>query len=309
MGKFWKIGDVRIARVEEMSSPGFRPDQQFPDFDPGIFDRHPELKSLERIDPQTGATIASIHSWVVWTGNEVVIIDTASGNDKIRTDPKFQRFHMLNTSFLDRLAAIGAGPDDVTMVINTHMHVDHSGWNTVKRNGKWMPTFPKARYVFGRDEYRNWQPGGVTATAQPEGVPVIEDSITPIVEANDVLWIGDGDQILPGITAHALPGHTSGQLGIRVTSGGDVGWFSGDTMHRAMQVFEPELNCFLCENSKVAEATRKAFLQTCADEGAMIFPAHFDAPHAGRVGNRADGGFRFVGVPAQEISQTQQVSQ
>jgi glyoxylase-like metal-dependent hydrolase (beta-lactamase superfamily II) len=294
----WQIGNMRIARVEEIRGPGFAPQQQFPDYDPAIFDRFPALRDLDRIDAATGRTIASIHAWILWTGDQIVIVDTASGNGKTRTDPKYARFHMLDTPFLDRLAAVGAAPDDVTMVINTHMHVDHSGWNTMQRGGKWVPTFPNARYVFGREEYRNWQPGGVTALAQPEGVPVVEDSVTPVIGAAPVVWIGDGDTILPGVTAHALPGHTSGQLGIRVTSRGDVGWFCGDVMHRAMQVFDPDLNCFLCENNDVAPVTRRRFLETCATEGAMVFPAHFDRPHAGRIRRRPDGGFALHGVAA-----------
>jgi glyoxylase-like metal-dependent hydrolase (beta-lactamase superfamily II) len=298
MTDHWQIGDIRIARVEELCSPGFAPQQQFPDYDPAIFDRFPELRDLDRIDPATGRTIASIHSWIAWIGDQIVVIDTASGNGKTRLDPKYARFHMLDTPFLDRLAAAGAAREDVTMVINTHMHVDHSGWNTMERGGEWVPTFPNARYVFGREEYRNWQPGGVTALAQPEGVPVLDDSVTPVIGAAEVIWIDDGDTILPGVTAHALPGHTSGHLGIRVASRGDVGWFSGDVMHRAMQVFDPDLNCFLCENNAVAPLTRRRFLDTCAAEGAMVFPAHFDRPHAGRIRRRPDGGFALQGVPA-----------
>lgn len=298
MTSCWRIGEARIARVEEFSSPGFLLRQQFPDFDPAIFERHPELKALDRIDGETGRTYASIHAWVMWIGGELVVVDTASGNHKVRTDPKYARFHMLDTPFLDRLSEAGAAPVDVSIVINTHMHVDHSGWNTVLRGGQWVPTFPNARYVFGREEYANWRSGGVTALAQPEGVPVIEDSIEPVIGAAPVIWMEDGDEILPGVTAHALPGHTSGQLGIRVESQGEVGWFSGDVMHRAMQVFEPGLNCFLCENNDVAPVTRKRFLERCAAENAMIFPAHFDRPHAGRIGRRADGGFRFEGVAA-----------
>lgn len=298
MTSFWRIGEARIARVEEFASPGFLLRQQFPDFDPAIFARHPDLTALERIDGETGRTYASIHAWVMWIGDELVVVDTATGNHKPRTDPKFTRFHMLDTPFLDRLTAAGAAPADVTMVINTHMHVDHSGWNTMLRDGAWVPTFPNARYVFGAEEYRNWRPGGVTALAQPEGLATIEDSIEPVLGAAPVIWMADGDEILPGVTAHALPGHTSGQLGIRVASGGEVGWFCGDVMHRAMQVFEPELNCFLCENNELAPVTRRRFLETCAGEGAMIFPAHFDRPHAGRIARRDDGGFRFEGVAA-----------
>lgn len=292
----WRIGSVRVERIEEFSSPGFPPSMQFPDFDPAIFDEFPELRALDRLDPATGKTFASIHTWVVRYGDEIILVDTASGNSKVRTDPKYARFHMLDTDYLGRLAEAGVKPEDVSLVVNTHMHVDHSGWNTRLEGGRWVPTFPNARYVFGAEEYRNWQPGGVTALAQPEGVPVIEDSIEPVVAAGLVDWVRDGDELRPGITFRAAPGHTSGQLVVQVVSEGATGIFTGDVMHRAMQVFRPDLNCFLCENNAVAPVTRARLLEDCAARGVIIFPAHFGAPHAGRIGRRDDGGFRFIPV-------------
>lgn len=293
----WRIGDVVVERVEEFSSPGFPPSMQFPAYDPSIFEEFPELKGIDRIDPVTGNTFASIHTWLVRAGSEVILVDTASGNHKVRSDPKYARFHMLDTDYLGRLAEKGVRPDEVTLVVNTHMHVDHSGWNTRLEGGRWVPTFPRARYVFGAEEYRNWQPGGPTAAAQPEGIPVVEDSVVPVVEAGLVDWVGDGDELLPGITFHAAPGHTSGQLVMRVESGGEVGIFTADTMHRAMQVFKPDLNCFLCEDNTLAPVTRRRVLEACADAEALIFPAHFDRPHTGRVKRREGGGYRFEPVP------------
>ena len=296
---FWRIGDVTVTRIEEFSSPGYSPFLQFPDYDASIFDEFPELRDMDKLDPQTGRTFASIHSWLVRTGNEIILVDTATGNKKPRIDPKFERFHMLDSpAYLKNLAKTGVRPEDVTIVVNTHMHVDHSGWNTVLESNRWVPTFPNARYVFGRDEYANWQPGGVTAIAQPEGIPVIEDSITPIVEAGLVEWVGNGEELIPGITFHAAPGHTSGQLIMQVESAGDTAIFTGDCMHRAMQVYRPTLNCFLCENNDLAPVTRKMILERSATRKAMIFPAHFGAPHAGRIEHRdaakgAGGGYCF----------------
>lgn len=292
----WQVGKATIERIEEFCSPGFPPAVQFPDYTPGIFARHPELAGMDRIDPQTGNTFASIHSWLLRFGGETILIDTATGNGKVRTDPKFTRFHMLETDFLGRLAAAGVKPEDVSYVINTHMHVDHSGWNTMLVDGDWVPTFPNARYVFGEAEYRNWQAGGVTALAQPEGLPVIADSIEPVVSAGRVTWVSDGDMLIPGLSFHAMPGHTSGQLAVRLRSNDQTAWFSGDVLHRAMQVFEPRLNCFLCEDNELAPLTRAGFLETCAHDRALIFPAHFDRPHAGRIGRRSDGGYRFEPV-------------
>ena len=98
----------------------------------------------------------------------------------------------------------------------------------------------------------------------------------------------------------AAPGHTSGQLVLEVVSDGQMAIFTGDCMHRAMQVFKPDLNCFLCEDNTLAPVTRARLLERCADNDALIFPAHFDRPHAGRIARRADGGFRFIPVAPQD---------
>ncbi|MBW3096616.1 MBL fold metallo-hydrolase [Pseudohoeflea coraliihabitans] len=292
----WRIGDIAVERVEEFFSAGLALESQFVGFDPALFDQFPELSDMDRVDPETGRTFASIHSWLMRYGDEIILVDTASGNHKERLNPSYARFHMLDTDYLGVLKRAEVKPEDVSVVVNTHMHVDHSGWNTRLEDGRWVPTFPNARYVFGRDEYANWQPGGVTALAQPEGLAVIADSIDPIVDAEMVDWVSDGDELRPGLRFRAAPGHTSGQLVLEVTSQGETGIFTADTMHRAMQVFEPELNCAWCEDNSVAPVTRKQLLTHCAEQRALIFPAHFDRPHVGRIAHRDDGGFRFIPV-------------
>lgn len=292
----WKLGEVVIERIEEFTSPGLPLEMQFPAFDASMLQRNPDAKSLIRIDPETGKSIASIHTWLVRHQNNVILVDTATGNHKPRAVPRFARFNMLNTDYLGNLARAGVGVDDVTHVINTHMHIDHSGWNTKLEEGRWVPTFPRARYLLGREEYANWQAGGVSAIAKPEGLPVIADSVRPVVEAGLVDWVGDGDRPLPGFRFAAAPGHTAGQLVLWVESKGQVGVFTADTMHRAIQVIDPGLRSSQCDDGAIAEMTRRALLEQCARQNAMIFPAHFDAPHAGRVFSKKDGSFGFEPV-------------
>ena len=164
-----RIGGVEVARIEEMLTPGFDPAFLFPGFSAALLDEFPELRNPNFFHAETGKVMSSMHSWLLRIGDDVVLIDTGCGNHKHRSAKAFQRFHMLDLPFLDRLAAAGVRPEDVTYVINTHLHVDHVGWNTALVDDAWVPTFPRARYVFGAREYANWTKDGRSLRAQPEG--------------------------------------------------------------------------------------------------------------------------------------------
>jgi glyoxylase-like metal-dependent hydrolase (beta-lactamase superfamily II) len=104
--------------------------------------------------PERDALVLSMHAWVVKTGRHTVLIDTCIGNDKERM-PRAHR-HRMRTPFLERLRAAGTAPEDVDYVMCRHLHADHIGWTTVLKDGRWVPTFPKARYLFARIEYEHW---------------------------------------------------------------------------------------------------------------------------------------------------------
>ncbi|WP_205042308.1 MBL fold metallo-hydrolase [Rhodoligotrophos defluvii] len=290
-----RIGEVSVARIEEMLTPGFDPAFLFPAYSPALLEAFPILKSPNFLDPASGKLMSSMHSWLLRVGDDVVLIDTGCGNHKHRAPAAFQRFHMLNLPYLDRLAAAGVAPEDVTYVINTHLHVDHVGWNTVLIDGRWVPTFPKARYIFGAREYANWTSDGRSLRAQPEGGPVITDSVMPVVEAGLVDFVEPGDRLLGVITFDAAPGHTDGQLNIRVESNGEMGIFTADVLHQPMQIVCPTLNSRFCEDNERAPATRARLLNMAAEANAILFPQHFGAPHAGYA-RREGAGFAFEPV-------------
>ena len=236
-----------------------------------------------------------MQTWLVRDGRNVIVIDTGCGNGKKREFPAFSRFHKLDLPYLDRLAEAGVRPRDVTHVINTHLHVDHVGWNTVRDGDRWVPTFPNARYFFGADELTHWL-DPATAARAPETAPVIEDSVRPVVEAGKVETVRAGDEILPGLSFEAIPGHTLGQLGVRLRSQGASALFSGDVFHQPMQIVRPAWNSRFCEHQEIARVTRARVLDENADTGTIIFPSHFGAPHAGSI-RRSGAGYRFVPLP------------
>jgi glyoxylase-like metal-dependent hydrolase (beta-lactamase superfamily II) len=288
-----QIGTWQVQRVEEMLTPGFDPAFLFPHYDPAVLTEHPMLAAPEFFDAETGKLMSSMQSWLLRHGTHVIIIDTGCGNDKVRANAAFQRFHRLQLPYLERLAALGVQPEDVTMVINTHLHVDHVGWNTRLVDGHWVPTFPNARYLIGRQELAHWRDPEGGPALHPWGVPVIADSVDPVVNAGLVELIGDGDAVLPGMTVQAVPGHTAGQLAFWLDSEGQRGVFTADVFHQPMQIVRPDWNSCFCEIADVAIATRRKLLAEAAESEAVLFPSHPGKPHAGRVA-REGAGFRFV---------------
>jgi glyoxylase-like metal-dependent hydrolase (beta-lactamase superfamily II) len=288
-----KIGDIEVRRVEEMLRPGFDPAFLYPNYDPAILAEHPLLAQPQFFDHASARLMSSMQSWLVFAGHEIILIDTGCGNDKIREHPAFQRFHKLNLPYLENLAACGVQPEDVTIVFNTHLHVDHVGWNTRLHNDRWVPTFPRARYLLPRAELAHWHDPQGGPRAQPEGVPAILDSVDPIVEAKVVDLIAPGDEIVPGVRIEAVPGHTPHQVAVRIGAPGADGLFTADVFHQPMQIYRTDWNSRYCELPEVAIATRRRVFAEAADAHTVLFPSHTGAPHAGRIG-RENGGFAFL---------------
>lgn len=293
----FRLGDVTVQRVGEMLSPGFDPVFLFPDFDPAVFDEDPQLSGPNFWNAETGRLMSSMQSWLLRIGRDIVLIDTGCGNDKIRDEPAFRRFHQLASPYLDTLAQAGVQPEDVTVVINTHLHVDHVGWNTRLVEGEWVPTFPRARYLIGAAEWAHWQDPQGGPALHPQGMPAIADSVLPVWEAGRVELINHGDELLPGLSVQAAPGHTAGQLALKLHAGG---LFTADVFHQPMQIVRPEWNSRFCEVPDAAIATRRRILAAAAADGTVLFPSHPGAPHAGRVAS-TPAGLRFASLDAAEI--------
>jgi glyoxylase-like metal-dependent hydrolase (beta-lactamase superfamily II) len=292
----WTIGDVRITRVEELAGPFFVARDFFPQYDEAVFKEHEHWLAPDWYAPDIGMILASVHCWVVRTGGYTVLIDTCTGNGKRRET--FPPLHMLSTPWLDRLAAAGVQPEDVDFVMCTHFHFDHVGWNTRLDNGKWVPTFPKAKYLMPRGENDFWAQVCPTLPENDAMVCTYNDSVLPIIEAKRAELVDGDAEILPGFKLHPTPGHSPGQVRIDVSNGGKRGVFAGDVLHSPLQVHLPDWSTSFCVDGALSARTRRELLAHAAEHDAMVLPAHFAAPHALHVKARGDKFFPdFERVP------------
>jgi len=278
------VGDATLVRVEEMIDTSFTATGFFPAFQADALRPHLRWLVPRYYVEERDALVLSMHSWVVRTGRHTVLIDACVGNDKDRL-PR-AHWHQLRTPFLERLLAAGTAPEDVDYVMCTHMHADHVGWNTVLRDGRWVPTFPNARYLFSRLEYEHW-------LARPDPSPIrrnaVNDSVLPVVEAGQANMIEDGHEVDGTFTIELAPGHTPGNVHIRLASKGAEAVFAGDAIHHPIQVYRPDWSTVACFDPVASAASRLRLLERCCERGALLLPAHFAAPHGGRVLDARDG--------------------
>ena len=283
-----QIGELSVHRVEESCGPAIAASEFLVGLPDDAIEAQRDWLVPSAYDPASGNLVLSMHSWIVKTRHHTVLIDSCMGNGKTRSLPMM---HMLDTPWLSRLADRGVRPEQVDFVMCTHLHADHVGWNTRLRDGRWVPTFPNARYLFSRREFNHWDPrtGGAGGMGM-EGV--FEDSILPCVEAGQVTLVDDGYAVDDALVVEAAPGHTEGNSIIRARSAGSSGLFTGDCLHTPLQIAYPHVNSVACEDHAQATKTRRRILEECTERGHLMLPAHFPPPHVGQIARSGDG-FRY----------------
>ena len=143
----WTLGSISVTRIEEQLGPGGLPAQQFlVGFEREVIQQHLHWMLPNHYAPESDRLILSMHSWLIRTERQLILVDSCCGNRKERAG--MPHFHQLNTRYLENLRAAGVAPEQIDIVLCTHLHADHVGWNTRLENGRWVPTFPNARYLF-----------------------------------------------------------------------------------------------------------------------------------------------------------------
>ncbi len=269
-----QLGDISISRVVESEGPtpaGFL----LPDATEDNLRLHAEWMAPHFYDPQSGKLLMSIHSFILRTRHHTILVDTCLGNGKKRSVPNW---NMRDGPFLEDLRAAGVSPEQVDVVLCTHLHVDHVGWNTRLENGRWVPTFPNARYLFAREEWEHWRESKEEQTAE-----VMKDSVLPIIEAKQADLVESDHAIDDELRLEPTPGHTPGHVSLHLSSGGQEAVITGDMMHHPVQMAEVSWCSHFCVDKARAIATRKEFLSRYADRDVIILGTHFAAPVAGHI--------------------------
>jgi glyoxylase-like metal-dependent hydrolase (beta-lactamase superfamily II) len=288
-----KLGDVTVIRVEEMHGPvGMTPEQFFPGSPAHIWSEHRAMLVPDHLDAESDIVQVAMQTWALRSEGRTILIDTGVGNDKPR--PAVDAWDHLSLGYLQNLAEAGISPADVDLVINTHLHVDHVGWNTRLVDGEWVPTFPNATYLMPRVEFEYWNPANNSGIAGSVNENVFEDIVAPVHAAGQVQLWEDSHVIDGSLRLLAAPGHTPGASVVVLTSGNDKALFSGDIMHTPLQVMHPDHHSCFCEDPATARATRRDLLGWASDNTALVLPAHFSGHSALEVG-RSGNSFEIKG--------------
>jgi glyoxylase-like metal-dependent hydrolase (beta-lactamase superfamily II) len=284
------LGDVTVTRIKEFyGSVEMTPGQFFPDHPEGAAEEHRGLLAPDFWDPATGECQSAIQSWLLRSEGRTILVDTGVGNHKER--PYAPVWSRRDTAYLDNLAAAGVRPEDVDVVVNTHLHIDHVGWNTRLDGRAWVPTFPNATYLMTRQDFEFWDPANEYETVFGRGNQnVFEDSVTPVHQAGLAHRWDGSYRIDKNLRLDLAPGHTPGSSVLTLESGGDRALFVGDLVHSPLQIVAPETNSCFCEDPAEARATRHKLLGQAAENRALVFPAHFGGQGAAQV-ERAGSNF------------------
>jgi glyoxylase-like metal-dependent hydrolase (beta-lactamase superfamily II) len=277
----WTVGKVKITKIVELETVG---STRF------ILPlaSNEEIRKLPWLIPhfatEEGRLKMSIHSLVLETPARRIVVDTGLGNDKQgRNVPTWNN---RNGPYLETLTQAGFPPDSIDTVLCTHLHVDHVGWNTRLVDGKWVPTFANARYVFGKTEYEHWRDHSDT----PDKKTVFDDSVKPIVDAGRAELIASDARLCEEITVIPTPGHSPGHLSILVQSDGEQGLLTGDVAHHPCQMAHLDWSSTVDSDPVQSAVTRRQLFSRFADQPTLVIGGHFDAGHIRRDGDA----FKFI---------------
>jgi glyoxylase-like metal-dependent hydrolase (beta-lactamase superfamily II) len=277
-----QLGRASVARVLELQFD--LGTSCFPRTPPSGWRDNADLLVPDFFDPSTDQWHIAIQSWVIEVDGLTVVVDTGVGNDRQR--PHMPSLDHLNTGFLAALRSAGIEPAAVDVVVNTHVHSDHVGWNTMRDNDAWVSTFPNARYLVPAADYRHFAPDG-PAGEQPGDRLVFADSVLPIDAAGQLVQWSDDYEISPSLRLRPAPGHTPGSSVLWLDAG-QPAVFVGDLTHSPLQLRRPADACAFDVDAPAAALTRRRIFTEAAQAKAAMIPAHYPGRGGATIRAAAD---------------------
>jgi len=274
------VGQITIQRIVESICSDFDALRFFPETTADDWARHSDWLAPRAYLPDAGKLVLTIQAFLVRTRHHTILVDTCVGDHKPRPQRPFWHMLKLNT-FLPRLAAAGVAVEDVDYVMCTHLHPDHVGWNTQLRDGRWVPTFPNANYIFSDIEWKSFE-----ALNRSKPLAHIADSVLPVMEAGQVQLVSNDFALDDEVWLEPSPGHTHGHVCVHLASQGKHAVITGDCIHSPVQCQEPGWVVRADMDSALAGATRRGFLERYCDSDVIVCATHFPEPSLGRIIHR-----------------------
>jgi glyoxylase-like metal-dependent hydrolase (beta-lactamase superfamily II) len=281
-----KFGNVDIWQVEEIT---YKMPVSMMTSDEALISALPQWMFPRYIDADRNFDMVW-QSWIMVVDGRVIVVDPCTGNG--RNFPDFPMAHMLDTPYIERFSATGIKPEDVDYVFCTHLHMDHCGWNTQLRGGRYVPTFPNAKYIMVKREFDRWDTRLPGHKPIPQNMGVFENSVLPVVEAGLAEIVSDTFSISKSLTVEPANGHTVGHSLLHVNAGAREAYFVGDAFHHPLEIIHPDLDDHTSEDGKQTSATRHRIIDACLAKKALLVPAHFPCAFGGTL-TRENNTFKF----------------
>lgn len=268
-----------VVEIERLALP---PQMFIEDFRGADIEPHAHWLCPQYFDRESSECLLSQHAWLIEAAGKRILVDPCVGHRRSR--PGLPFYDMIDSPMLERLEALGAPPESIDYVFCTHLHLDHVGWNTRLSDGRWVPTFPNARYIFSQVEDEFWRRDltGELPAAEVFNAGVYAECIQPVIEAGLAETAGPGERIADCITLIDAAGHTLGHVAGVLESAGEGAVLAGDALHHPLQALYPDRPIHAMD-PMMAQATRHRLLDLCADTDYWLAPAHFRAPHVCKV--------------------------
>ncbi len=270
------VGSTTIDRVLELQDLAVSPTWLLVN----IADAYPDVRQFE----------VNIQAFLVRTPDNNILVDPCCGNGRARHGQT--QFENLDTPFLDRLKALGVEPEAVDLVLMTHLHFDHVGWNTFWDGQAWRPTFPNARYVMLRAEYEFWLAAQANGAGSAATRASFVDSVAPVVAAGQAVLLESLEDMKTyddNVQLRALSGHTPFQFGISVRDDENEVLLVADALHSPLQIDKPWLRNGGDVDPAEALKTRLALIEYCLQSQATLLASHFAHTSAGRIVSGENG--------------------